>query len=590
MRKINVPLKLVLFFTLGLLPTLLFSCKPEIEKGVDPEISVNGEDDITIEFSDSNMAPVTVTIDSNSDWTLSYEDEAAKSWCTTNISKGLANTKTDLIITVQEATQTRSTTLRLVASNTYMGEEESEDVEILIKQTVTPIPDPELEVTTKNLSFIALGETKSTSFSVENLNEYKVFTKIEGDGANQFSATIDNNKINVVAKANTLEEVMSANMIVYIAENENSEVMDQETVKLSQLAYVPPAILIKDVLAMPLESEVEFSAQIVGKTKYTLLVADISGAIVVYTATESEFNIGQSINIKGSTENSIFLDITQISQSGLEVKESSTPVEYNKPTPIEMSYGDIDTYLGSDQKNYLYASVEGVYKESAYSNNIDIESTYKNVKIENPSDEFDSLINKEVTAEGWVVGGSFDMSMYVDSMVENNNGGGGDLPYTPIGEDIEFTPATVLYQEYAEEGGSEIVLFLFSQETTPDKPYIFSGYTIRVTLNTTGGIAPGTYTVLSTEVGSDGSYAFEVGKFVPAFTTELFGTTLHLGTNCSDYRSYNDERFTYADQGEITISMDGDNYNISVNLSSSDDGHTIKSSYVGIIEEVISDY
>ena len=85
-------------------------------------------------------------------------------------------------------------------------------------------------------SFKADGETINVAFTAGNLGANKVFAKLEGNDAGQFSVgAVADGKVPVTAKVNE-GAACEATLILYIAASEGGEAVAQATVALKQLA------------------------------------------------------------------------------------------------------------------------------------------------------------------------------------------------------------------------------------------------------------------------------------------------------------------------------------------------------------------
>ena len=85
-------------------------------------------------------------------------------------------------------------------------------------------------------SFKAEGETIEVSYKAGNLGSNKVFAKLEGNEAGQFSVgEVADGKVSVTAKANE-GAACQATLVLYIAASEGGEALAQTSVALKQLA------------------------------------------------------------------------------------------------------------------------------------------------------------------------------------------------------------------------------------------------------------------------------------------------------------------------------------------------------------------
>lgn len=85
-------------------------------------------------------------------------------------------------------------------------------------------------------SFKAEGETIEVSYKVGNLGSNKVFAKLEGNDAGQFSVgEVADGKVSVTAKANE-GAACQATLVLYIAASEGGEILAQTSVTLKQSA------------------------------------------------------------------------------------------------------------------------------------------------------------------------------------------------------------------------------------------------------------------------------------------------------------------------------------------------------------------
>lgn len=103
---------------------------------------------------------------------------------------------------------------------------------------VPPTPKPTLAVSSENVAFAAAGESKEVTYTAENLGSNQVFAAISGDGAAQFTASVDNGAVTVTALENTETTAKTATLTLYIAASEGGEHLAEATVALTQ-AGVP---------------------------------------------------------------------------------------------------------------------------------------------------------------------------------------------------------------------------------------------------------------------------------------------------------------------------------------------------------------
>lgn len=101
---------------------------------------------------------------------------------------------------------------------------------------VPPTPKPILAVSSENVAFAAAGESKEVTYTAKNLGSNKVFAAVSGENASQFSATVGNGTVTVIALENTETTAKTATLTLYIAASEGGEHLAEATVALTQAA------------------------------------------------------------------------------------------------------------------------------------------------------------------------------------------------------------------------------------------------------------------------------------------------------------------------------------------------------------------
>lgn len=101
---------------------------------------------------------------------------------------------------------------------------------------VPPTPKPILAVSSENVAFAAAGESKEVTYTAENLGSNQVFAAISGDGAAQFTASVDNGAVTVTALENTETTAKTATLTLYIAASKGGEHLAEAIVALTQSA------------------------------------------------------------------------------------------------------------------------------------------------------------------------------------------------------------------------------------------------------------------------------------------------------------------------------------------------------------------
>ena len=128
----------------------------------------------------------------------------------------------------------------VVVKGYFVGTSSSKFVNVLpySVEEANPSTDPAIKADPTSLSFAAAGESKEVTYTAKNLGSNQVFAAVSGENASQFSATVDNGTVTVIALENTETTAKTATLTLYIAASEGGEHLDEATVTLTQ-AGVP---------------------------------------------------------------------------------------------------------------------------------------------------------------------------------------------------------------------------------------------------------------------------------------------------------------------------------------------------------------
>lgn len=124
----------------------------------------------------------------------------------------------------------------IIVKGYYVGYSSNMYVNVLpySVEEANPSTDPAIKADPTSLSFAAAGESKEVTYTAENLGSNQVFAAVSGENASQFSATVDNGTVTVIALENTETTAKTATLTLYIAASEGGEHLAEATVTLTQ--------------------------------------------------------------------------------------------------------------------------------------------------------------------------------------------------------------------------------------------------------------------------------------------------------------------------------------------------------------------
>lgn len=124
----------------------------------------------------------------------------------------------------------------IIVKGYYVGYSSNKYVNVLpySVEEANPSTDPAIKADPTSLSFAAAGESKEVTYTAENLGENQVFAAVSGENASQFSATVGNGTVTVIALENTETTAKTATLTLYIAASEGGEHLAEATVALTQ--------------------------------------------------------------------------------------------------------------------------------------------------------------------------------------------------------------------------------------------------------------------------------------------------------------------------------------------------------------------
>lgn len=128
----------------------------------------------------------------------------------------------------------------IIVKGYYVGYSSNKYVNVLpySVEEANPSTDPAIKADPTSLSFAAAGESKEVTYTAENLGSNQVFAAVSGENASQFSATVSNGTVTVIALENTETTAKTATLMLYIAASEGGEHLAEAIVALTQ-AGVP---------------------------------------------------------------------------------------------------------------------------------------------------------------------------------------------------------------------------------------------------------------------------------------------------------------------------------------------------------------
>lgn len=128
----------------------------------------------------------------------------------------------------------------IIVKGYYVGYSSNKYVNVLpySVEEANPSTDPAIKADPTSLSFAAAGESKEVTYTAENLGSNQVFAAVSGENASQFSATVSNGTVTVIALENTETTAKTATLTLYIAASEGGEHLAEAIVALTQ-AGVP---------------------------------------------------------------------------------------------------------------------------------------------------------------------------------------------------------------------------------------------------------------------------------------------------------------------------------------------------------------
>lgn len=124
----------------------------------------------------------------------------------------------------------------IIVKGYYVGYSSNKYVNVLpySVEEANPSTDPAIKADPTSLSFAAAGESKEVTYTAKNLGSNKVFAAVSGENASQFSATVGNGTVTVIALENTETTAKTATLTLYIAASEGGEHLAEATVALTQ--------------------------------------------------------------------------------------------------------------------------------------------------------------------------------------------------------------------------------------------------------------------------------------------------------------------------------------------------------------------
>lgn len=124
----------------------------------------------------------------------------------------------------------------IIVKGYYVGYSSNKYVNVLpySVEEANPSTDPAIKADPTSLSFAAAGESKEVTYTAKNLGENQVFAAVSGENASQFSATVSNGTVTVIALENTETTAKTATLTLYIAASEDGEHLAEATVALTQ--------------------------------------------------------------------------------------------------------------------------------------------------------------------------------------------------------------------------------------------------------------------------------------------------------------------------------------------------------------------
>lgn len=121
------------------------------------------------------------------------------------------------------------------------------------------------------------------------------------------------------------------------------------------------ATAIKDVAAMEKGSQVTLKGTVAAVTTQSFVMADNTGAILIYLGTESTVTvaIGDKVTVKGKTD--AYNGLPQIAKDGVEVTKTGTDATW-APTPTEITADEFTAY--AENLSVKYVKMAGKYSFS----------------------------------------------------------------------------------------------------------------------------------------------------------------------------------------------------------------------------------
>ncbi|WP_419526911.1 hypothetical protein [Alistipes shahii] len=163
---------------------------------------------------------------------------------------------------------------------------------------------------------------------------------------------------------------------------------------------------VAEAIAAGADKNYEVAATVVAMHTQGILIGDASGVMLAFLGEAPAVAVNDAVTVKGTTE--LRNGVIQFGKEGLSVAKTGTS-SYNTPAPEVMDGTAVTAYIATALENkavYKYVKYNGEFTVSGNYYDVVIAGTTTKGSVAYGKSEWASFNGKQVTVEGWLLGGT----------------------------------------------------------------------------------------------------------------------------------------------------------------------------------------